>query len=316
MIEPSIPTGEVKRQQALDHSGMLDLASSTQFDRLTHLARAYFGADFALVSLTDHDRQWFASNDGLAITEAPRQTSFCEHVLQTQAVLIVEDAAKDDRFSNNPFVQGTPPVRFYVGAPVRWQNEILGSFCVGGSEPRAVSEDDRAVLTNLAASVEREIELVRGAIECPLTGLLNRKGLMQVGDRMVAAAKREFAPLTCAFFDLNGLKAINDGQGHKAGDAAIVGFADCLQSVSRKADVVSHVSGDEYVLLMARSTAEGAKELCDRLDVAVANFNQQGHPFTLSYSVGIAETEGRSLEATIAEADAAMYVDKQQKKAG
>ncbi|MBC7968711.1 MAG: GAF domain-containing protein, partial [Verrucomicrobia bacterium] len=166
MIKASLPTGEAERQQALENSGMLDIGTAIQFDRLTHLARTYFRADFALVSLTDHDRQWFASSDGLDIKESPRKTSFCEHVLQTQDVLVVEDATKDDRFRNNPFVTASPPVRFYVGAPVRWQNQILGSFCVGGSEPRQVSEDDRAVLTNLAASVEREIELVRGAIEC------------------------------------------------------------------------------------------------------------------------------------------------------
>ncbi len=320
-MECPIPENEDARQDALNKSLLLH-ADPKQFDVLTAIARSTFDVPIALVSLIDGDRQFFLSHDGIDATESPRNTSFCGHVLHEPDILVIEDALQDERFRTNPFVLNAPNVRFYAGVPVKIRGDdgnlySAGSFCVIDDKPRSFGSTQRETLKLLGMAVEREIQLTRSTITCPLTGLLNRNGLHQVGEKMIAAAQRGFKSVSAIFFDLNGLKAINDGPGgHKAGDAAIVGFADCLKSVSRKSDAISHVSGDEYVALMAGATADGARELCDRLDAELRNYNSVDRGYTLSYSAGIATLKPhQSLQGLISEADKLMYVDKAKKRA-
>lgn len=321
MLLSPTPADETDRQAALDHSHVLQ-ADSQPFDELTALARSIFNVPISLVSLIDHDRQFFLSHDGIDAQEMPRSTSFCGHVLLEPEILVIEDARTDRRFAGNPFVVNAPKVRFYAGVPIRVPGEngqlyTIGSFCIVDFEPRSFGEAERDQLKLLARSAERQMLLERSLTTDTLTGLLNRHGLEQAGERAIAAAKRDFKALTAIFFDLNGLKAINDGPGgHKAGDEAIKGFADCLKAVSRRSDTASRLSGDEYVVLMSGATADGAKELCDRLDDALSRYNSIDRGYTLSYSAGIATLKPhQSLRQLISEADKLMYADKAQKKA-
>jgi diguanylate cyclase (GGDEF)-like protein len=89
----------------------------------------------------------------------------------------------------------------------------------------------------------------RAAVEDGLTGLLNRRGLVLVGDQMVANARRSGNAVHCVFLDVDGLKSVNDRFGHAAGDLVLVAVADSLRQAVRSGDVVARWGGDEFCVI-------------------------------------------------------------------
>jgi diguanylate cyclase (GGDEF)-like protein len=108
--------------------------------------------------------------------------------------------------------------------------------------------------------------------------------------------------------DLDGLKTINDGFGHAAGDAALVSAASILRSTVRVTDIVARIGGDEFAAVLVGVSAVEAEELCDRVRRAAYDNAPGEHPLTVS--IGVAELEQDvldSLDDLIAAADRAMY---------
>ena len=151
---------EIDRLAALDKTALLDTLPEERFDRLTRLASAALGTDIALISLIDEKRQWFKSRQGLEASETPRSQAFCSHAIESTGVMIVPDAAQDARFADNPLVTGEPNIAFYAGAPlITKEGHALGTLCVIDNKPRdGFSEDDKQLLSDLAATVMTEIE--------------------------------------------------------------------------------------------------------------------------------------------------------------
>ena len=90
---------------------MLDTPAEERFDRVTRLATRLFGVPIALVSLVDEHRQWFKSRQGLEAAETGRDISFCGHAILDRDVLVVPDAAADQRFADNPLVTDEPAIQ-------------------------------------------------------------------------------------------------------------------------------------------------------------------------------------------------------------
>lgn len=116
---------------------------------------------------------------------------------------------------------------------------------------------------------DRLEELERLADEDPLTRLFNRRAFVREITRFTAYAERYDTPSSILFFDVNGLKTINDTYGHAAGDKALVHVSDCLRKNVRSTDVVGRLGGDEFGILLAHTDAEGAKVQGHRLAEAV-----------------------------------------------
>jgi EAL domain-containing protein (putative c-di-GMP-specific phosphodiesterase class I)/GAF domain-containing protein len=155
---------EARRVHALHSTGLLDTCASESFDRVTRLAAALFDVPIALVSLVDKDRQWFKSRLGIDATETTRDVAFCDYTIRAADVLVVEDAALDPRFVENPLVTGEPLIRFYAGAPLILQSgEALGSLCIIDRLPRTFTNAQRGQLQDLAAMVVAQIDLHRAA---------------------------------------------------------------------------------------------------------------------------------------------------------
>ena len=152
---------ECERLAALEKTELLDTASEARFDRLTRLASNALGTEIALVSLIDKNRQWFKSKHGIEQSETPRDMAFCHHAIKQSDVMVVKDAAADDRFKNNPLVTGDPNIAFYAGAPlITRDGHALGTLCVIDSKPRPdFDEDDKQMLKDIAASVMSQIEV-------------------------------------------------------------------------------------------------------------------------------------------------------------
>ncbi len=151
MQQYPVPSNEAARLRLLHELELLDTEADPIFDRITLLVKELLNADAALISLIDHERQWFKSKVGLDEPETPRQVSFCTHVVATGETMVVEDATQDKRFCNNPYVVTTDGVRAYAGAPITLYGEYhLGTLCVICNQPREFSSAELRYLETFA----------------------------------------------------------------------------------------------------------------------------------------------------------------------
>ncbi|MGI4845647.1 MAG: PAS domain S-box protein [Janthinobacterium lividum] len=154
-----LPPDELDRLSMLDALHLLDTPPESVFDRVTRLVSRMLDVPMALFSLVDADRQWFKSRVGLEPEQTPREHAFCAHAIGMSTPLVVHDALEDGRFSDNPLVNGPPNIRFYAGVPIRTTAGLaIGTLCALDTRPRTLSEDEAALLNDLAAILTKEVQ--------------------------------------------------------------------------------------------------------------------------------------------------------------
>ena len=161
------PVDEAGRIASLLDCEILDTLPEASFDAAVRLAARLLDMPMALVTLVDRDRQWVKAGMGPLAPgcETPRDVAFCAHaILSPGEILVVEDAATDDRFRANPLVCGPPGIRFYAGAPLLdARGRALGALCVLDTRPRRLCADQKATLCDLALGAASLVELRRSA---------------------------------------------------------------------------------------------------------------------------------------------------------
>ncbi|CAG9216021.1 MULTISPECIES: sensor domain-containing diguanylate cyclase [Paraburkholderia] len=319
MLRPSMPHNESERLETLRSLHILDTPPEERFDRLTRLARRLFGVPIAAVTLVDSHRQWFKSHPGIDASETPRDVSFCSHAILDDELFLVNDALLDVRFADNPLVTGDPNIRFYAGYPLTVDNgSRLGTLCLIDVKPRALDDEERVLLRDLARMAEQEISAVQLATTDELTGLSNRRGFEALAQHAIRLCKRAQKPASLLFFDLNGFKNINDVHGHAEGDRALIAFATVLQTALRDSDVIGRLGGDEFVVLLSDSDEEGTAQTIARLRHQLDVHNQSAQaPYQLHCSVGTATyapDSSQSIDDLLAQADGAMYANKRSQR--
>jgi diguanylate cyclase (GGDEF)-like protein len=159
----------------------------------------------------------------------------------------------------------------------------------------------------------REDRLRRLAVTDPLTGLLNRRYFADRLRHELERAKRYGTPLALLVVDLDWLKAINDGQGHHAGDRAIKAVATTLTRGLRATDVAARYAGDEFAALLPQTTAREAVGLARRIGSQVSQIGEGPGGAPLSVSIGVADLQGAgsaTAEDLFMAADEALYAAK------
>ena len=157
-VQAPRPANEAARLAALRSLGILDTQPDERFERITRVAQRVFGVPIALIGLMDAERQWYKSCRGLASSETPRSLTFCAHALENTAPLLVPDATCDPRFADNPLVTRPPYIRSYAGHPLRSPDGYTyGTLCIFDTVPRTWSADELAILADLAAWCEGEL---------------------------------------------------------------------------------------------------------------------------------------------------------------
>jgi len=173
---------------------------------------------------------------------------------------------------------------------------------------------------DLQQSQARIAHLEQLADQDPLTPVANRRAFVRELTRMMAFADRYDAVSSLIYFDLNGLKPVNDSYGHAAGDAVIAYVARVLVQNVRDSDVVGRLGGDEFGVLLAYTDEVGAHEKATALAAAVAaepvDWNGVMIPTSVSWGLHTFRNGDKAHEAldaaaqAIDAADRAMYAQK------
>lgn len=168
-----------------------------------------------------------------------------------------------------------------------------------------------AAARSLNDRFEREHEASR---HDALTGLHNRRSFLEAWESAVHRGRRSGRPISIALADLDHFKQVNDTRGHAAGDATLLAVSDALRASLRAQDVVARWGGEEFMLLLPDTDLAGARHVSESARAAVERLRVQhdGAIFGITLSAGVAQHHpDRSMDDTLAEADAALYAAKE-----
>lgn len=154
---------DAARIAAVERLGLVGTPSEEAFDRLARLATRLLGTPGALVNIVTDSVQFCKSAIGLpepwATEGLPLNYGVCPYTVASGATLLVENAATDPRFRDNPGVRALG-VAGYAGTPLRASSgHVIGAFCAFDTRPRAWTEDEARILEDLAGAAMTEIEL-------------------------------------------------------------------------------------------------------------------------------------------------------------
>jgi diguanylate cyclase (GGDEF)-like protein len=268
---------EETRLKALTAYGLSADWALPDLDPVVNIAARVLNMPFAAVNMIGADHVFFAASTGFGAADLDmrRGVSFCGHAIAQDGVLIVPDAALDERFKENPLVTGPAGIRFYAGVPLRSpQGHAIGALCVIDQKPHHdFSHDDEIRLRELAkmaadrlelrrvevaahqspaiASPEsdghdEEIEVRRLANTDTLTGLPNRLSVCRQTEKKLAETGRAGVIL----LDLDGFKEVNNELGCLAGDHLLCEVAQRLLKATGANGMVARLGGDEFVILL------------------------------------------------------------------
>jgi diguanylate cyclase (GGDEF)-like protein/PAS domain S-box-containing protein len=161
---------------------------------------------------------------------------------------------------------------------------------------------------------QRELEdrLRQQAASDSLTGLANYRHLVDVLDSEIKRSKRTNREFAMLFFDLDGLKRINERHGHMIGSQALCRLADVLCSCCRDIDTPARFGGDEFALVLPETNAEAANLVARRICASVAN-DGKGPKISVSVGIAVYPQNGDTIESLLCKADARLYSEKRQR---
>lgn len=251
------PDYESKRLATLRQLNLLDTSPSESFDRITRMASKLFDLPIAAVSLTDQDRQWFKSRVGVDHWEIPRFKACCGEVADTSEFLVVPDLLESTTYQNS--VLADSGVRFYAGAPLKTrEGYTLGSMCVLGLEPRDITTQEQALLTDLAAMVMDQIELQHafGRLD-PVTGLPNRSQFIEdIEDLRKERQQGTKYALHIDLFDENQIRSLQRVVGLPSLDKMAHEVADYLKQNLHNPHRLYYIGGCQYLYLVGGGDAD------------------------------------------------------------
>jgi len=157
-----------------------------------------------------------------------------------------------------------------------------------------------------------EAQLRELVVTDPLTGLPNYRRLVDVLGAEIARSNHDDSPFSLVFFDMDGLKRINDELGHLIGSRAVCRFAETLRASCRSTDTAARYGGDEFVVILPDADEEGARIIIQRVEEALAD-DPDKPLLTVSAGVAVYPRDGGTPTTLLAAADRALYAVKAAK---
>ncbi|MCB1000231.1 MAG: EAL domain-containing protein [Acidimicrobiales bacterium] len=210
-----------------------------------------------------------------------------------------------------------------IAVPIRRAGQAIGSLIVTTDRTdRVYSVAECEVLQSLADHAglaimdAQTVESMHEAFTDALTGLPNRRLLVDRLRQSLGRSHRQDRPLAVMFIDLDGFKAINDGRGHGAGDRVLGEVARRIGAEIRVHDTAARLGGDEFVVLLEDADRAVAEDVAERLlDSISADIDLGDRAYALSATIGVALCDGTHAtpgvpEELLRRADIAMYSGK------
>ena len=287
-------------------------------------AAALTGTDGAMVALAEKDQTFIvravhnAPALGLRSSVGEDLQGVALETLRTRDV-VVADAYRDHPDSN-PALHDL--IASAIAAPLVAHGEIVGTLTAYVSRPRVFTDETRRLVRLYAAQAAIAIanaallaETRRLARDDDLTGVLNRRSLLERLDAQIGDATRHGETFGVVLCDVDGLKAVNDSAGHLVGNEVLRTSARAMRQATRAEDVVARFGGDEFVILLPRTGPLPAQAIVGRIAARLREerYMWAGRANELpraSFGIAWFPVDGRDADALISTADARMYEDK------
>lgn len=326
------PADDQSRLAALYRYDALEAPSSEDFTFLTELAAKVCDVPYAFITLVDAERVWVKSFTGLAVDSLPRASCYCSLAVLGDDATEICDLSKDARTAAMPLTTQAPFMRMYSSVPlVSSDGHAIGTLCVMDTRPGCLSTHQRDMLRRLARQVMALIELRANekalkasmqelemlATTDELTGLHNRRSLMNRLKFEVARTRRFRTPLSAVMLDIDHFKRVNDDHGHQLGDEVLAAVGRLVRENVRVIDVAGRYGGEELCILLPNTPLEGARKFAETLRSRIeAQVHMAGaRQVQVTASLGIGSFNHMDIddaEALLKQADAALYRAKQQ----
>lgn len=214
-----------------------------------------------------------------------------------------------------------PDMPSLVVLPLLVHDSALGSLVLGSAQKGAFGDTVRPTLEVLARHIAVSLANARMvkrledlATTDGLTGLLNKRTLVELAKQKIRSAERFAKPLSVLVCDLDHFKKVNDVHGHDVGDLVIKGFADALRRAKRDTDVVGRFGGEEFVVVCEETDAAGAELLAERVrgEIEGTTFHAKDGPLRVTCSIGVATypRAGTDWDTLFKATDDALYASK------
>jgi diguanylate cyclase (GGDEF)-like protein/PAS domain S-box-containing protein len=237
--------------------------------------------------------------------------------------LVLSPTYYDPRF--DPMILKRDNLWSLCSVPVFARDRIQGVICVGSREQTRSLEEETQLFELLANQIgialdnallyEKTVDM---AFTDGMTGVYNRRYLMEELKRELSRANRNMTCFSIINMDIDNLKAVNDRHGHNNGDRLLKEFGTIVQNNSRKTDIAARIGGDEFILLTSESDSAQATTVAQRIlcEANSCKIDVKGELFNISVSIGIADypTHGSTIEEILNKADKAMYEAKKNGK--
>ena len=193
-------------------------------------------------------------------------------------------------------------------------NEALFYYGLPGSMVASAILTSLGVADRLRQQRHALTEAERRAKTDALTGVLNRRALLEQIEAACRNGRANRLPVAVLFLDLDFFKTINDSYGHAAGDACLAAVIHPIQAELRQSDVIGRYGGEEFIVVLAGADAAAAQPIAERIRLRVSELSIEGHgsPIRMTCSIGVASSDPLGVwgDALIARADAAVYAAK------
>jgi diguanylate cyclase (GGDEF)-like protein len=196
-----------------------------------------------------------------------------------------------------------------AGATIVAVAAVVSGTSTGGNAPPAalailVPGASLGVLLAVRRRLERERDALRtSALTDPLTGVANRRSLLERIEYEIARHRRTRRSFALVMLDLDGFKLINDRFGHPAGDELLREVAAALSFAVREQDTVARIGGDEFCVLAPETARAGAHRLVDRAAAAMAPLTAGAEAFSACAGVAVFPQDGATVDALVRAAD-------------
>lgn len=205
--------------------------------------------------------------------------------------------------------------------PLLMHDRALGTLILGAKRRHAFGDAVRPTLEVLASHLAVSLSNARMvhkletmATTDGLTGLFNKRAMLEAAEQKIAAAARFDRDLSVLVVDIDFFKKVNDTHGHDVGDLVIRGLGEILKRQKRTTDVVARFGGEEFVVLCEQTDEKGAMLLAERIreELGKTQFRTPGGSLSVTCSVGVATFPqgGRTWETLFKSADEALYLSK------